>query len=514
MESGTLKQVEANLWLHGKILEHMAEGVCLVRATDGIIVYTSPVTDRMFGYARGELTGQSISITTTMTDYDLRETGQSIAQVLQQRSDWKGEIRSRRKDGTAFWCGVHISLFDHPDFGTVWLALCEDITERKAAEEKLAEQHTLLRTLIDTLPDFIYVKDTQGRYLMSNIANAERLGTTPEQIVGKWDFDFFPADTAEKLYADEQIIIRTGQPILRREDMGTSSDGAPIWMLITKAPLYDQKGNIVGIVGINRDITVNKQVQQQIENARRRAEETSQLKTQFLTTMSHELRTPLNAIIGFSDMLLKGILGEVSDIQKEYIRDILSNGEHLLAIINDVLDISKIESGQFRLNIAPLDPNHLLEHVRRRLQGLAEAKGLAFITFLDPALPPMVTGDALRLRQILINLIGNAIKFTERGEVEVRFEAVEDARWQIVVRDTGIGIPTEAINYLFEEFRQVDNSLERAYEGTGLGLAIVRNLALRMGGTVEVDSAVGSGSTFTVCLPLILHQEERGHHDS
>ncbi len=746
METASLRQVESNLWFQNRILEQMQEGICLSRRSDGGIVYTSPVFDQMFGYGRGELIGKSIASTTAFNEDELNALLAQIGESLQEQGHWKGEIRSVRKDGTRFWCGAYISAFDEAELGTVWLAICEDITERKVAEDdrdrffnlsldllcyigfdgyfkrvnpafektlgfstmdllqspfidyvhpdhqaptleelaalqmgevtvyfevryrrldgsyvwlvwsaypllesgmifavahditerKIAEenlkhsqmqlaeamhiarigswewdirtnkliwsdelqhifgiypaqrvvtykeyldrvlpedrayandivreavqkrtsfdfyhrtrlpngtigtirgrgqvitdennkpikmigtaqdvtrekqaeadlagQHHLLHTLIDTLPDFIYVKDTRGRFIISNIAHAQRLGTTPEQIVGKWDFDFYPAEIAERFYEDEQIILRTGQPILRRESMGVEDDGTPTWLMMTKAPLRDQNGNIVGVVGINHDITASKMVQQEIELARKRAEEANHLKSHFLTTISHELRTPLNAIIGFSDILLKGILGPVSENQREYVRDILSNGEHLLAIINDLLDISKIESGQFELETMPINLSKVIAHIRSRLQGLAEAKGLVFITDLDPALPTSVMGDDLRLEQILTNLIGNAIKFTDKGQVKVTIEKLTGDIWQIAVSDTGIGIPPEAMSYLFDEFRQVDNSLERPYEGTGLGLAIVNKLVKLMGGTVGVSSTVGKGSTFTVQLPLI-----------
>jgi PAS domain S-box-containing protein len=369
--------------------------------------------------------------------------------------------------------------------------------------ESLAEERKLLGTLIDALPDYIYIKDTQHRFLLTNIAHARARGCdTPEELVGKTDFDFFPAALAENFRAEEAEIFRAGVPQLNHEQPSMGYGGGFAWALSNKVPLRNLDGEVIGLVGMTRDITERKRYEQELDESRRRAEEASRLKSEFLATMTHELRTPLSAIIGFSDVLLNNLAGELSASQREYTEIILKNGEHLLALIDTLLDVSKIEAGQLELRNARVNLRALLDNVGHTLQSLFDQKGLQWVTVLDPALPPTLMGDEMRLKQILINLVGNAIKFTSSGQVEVCIMTGEDGWWVIAVHDSGSGIPAAALGYIFEEFRQVDSSTTRRHGGTGLGLTIVKRLTELMGGSVSVESEVGRGSTFTVRLPL------------
>lgn len=251
-------------------------------------------------------------------------------------------------------------------------------------------------------------------------------------------------------------------------------------------------------------VTIN----EELIAARQQAEEATQLKSQFLASMSHELRTPLNVIMGFSQILLAGIAGPMNDVQTERIERILWNAEALLDMINDLLDLSKIESGRLELIKKPFSVKDWLDSIVHQLEGLAHKKDVAFASTLDDDLPPVIVGDPVRLRQIVTNLISNAIKFTDEGDVKVAVKKESDVRWTIIVSDTGIGIPDDAQEYIFEEFRQVDGSLHRKGGGTGLGLSIVKNLVKLMGGVIRVDSATGKGSTFTVQLPLAVEEPD------
>lgn len=231
------------------------------------------------------------------------------------------------------------------------------------------------------------------------------------------------------------------------------------------------------------------------------AKETVRLKSEFMSTMSHELRTPLNAITGFCGIMLEGMGGEIDNEARHMIERVHSNSERLLTLINQVLDIAKIEADRIDLSNEPFAPHDLVERWKAQVQVLAAQKGLTFQTSIDPALPATIYGDSERITQIVTNLLSNAFKFTEQGTVELRLKAGQTT-WQIEVQDTGIGIPPHAQNYIFDEFRQLDGSSTRVYGGTGLGLAIVRKLSLLMGGNVRVASTLGEGSTFTVTLPL------------
>jgi signal transduction histidine kinase len=282
------------------------------------------------------------------------------------------------------------------------------------------------------------------------------------------------------------------------------------------APMYNRSGNLTGRVVTLHDITdfrnanarisaqneVLTRTNQALSEARKRAEDANRLKSEFLATMSHELRTPLNAIIGFSDLMITGIAGEMSPQQKDYVQRVLSNSERLLALINELLDVSKIEAGRMELVTHPLKPADLLHRLHQQLLPLAEKKGLRLETGVDSALPERLLGDEKRLEQIITNLVTNAIRFTDTGHVTARLQQLDEAHWGILVSDTGVGIPPHAQEYIFDEFRQVDGSTQRQHSGTGLGLAVVRKLAQLMDGSVAVTSEVGHGSTFTVRLPI------------
>jgi signal transduction histidine kinase len=244
----------------------------------------------------------------------------------------------------------------------------------------------------------------------------------------------------------------------------------------------------------------------ELSAARKDAEAANRLKSEFLASMSHELRTPLNAIMGFSQVLMAGVAGELTEKQNERIGRIYNSGQTLLNMINDILDISKIEAGRMEIVNRPFVVADWLGEINKQLEGLAQAKSLEFNVKHDPGLPETLVGDETRLKQIATNLISNAIKFTDAGKINVEISKHEDDNWAIIVTDTGIGIPSHALDFIFDEFRQVDGSTQRKHGGTGLGLAIVRKLAMLMGGTVQVDSSPGVGSTFTVMLPLVVEE--------
>ncbi len=235
--------------------------------------------------------------------------------------------------------------------------------------------------------------------------------------------------------------------------------------------------------------------------ARTIAEESVRLKSEFLSTMSHELRTPLNAILGFSGILLEDMGGEIDEDARHMLTRVYSNSERLLTLINEILDLAKIESGRMDLASAPFSPRELAHRWQSQMNVLATQKGLTFHVHTDSKLPEKINGDVERLTQIATNLLSNAFKFTEKGEVRLDVER-QDKNWVIRVSDTGIGIPPHALNYIFDEFRQVDGSSKRVYGGTGLGLAIVRKICMMMDGQVIVKSTLAEGSIFTVILPL------------
>ncbi len=434
--------------------------------------------------------------------------------------------------------------------------LQQEITERKRMEEALAKERNLLRTLIDNLPDHIYVKDIESRFLLFNNAVMHTMGvTTPSELMGKTDFDFYPSELAEQYYANERVVIESGQPLPNREEPNIDREtGARIWFLTTTTPFWDSQGNIVGVLGIARDITERKQmeeelrkhrnhleelvkehtnelstanehlqqeiierkrVEEELQKAKEAAETANQAKSEFLTNMSHELRTPLNAILGYTQILNRE--KNLTEQQRRAIDTIQHSGEHLLDMINDVLDLSKIEAQKLEPEPVAFHLHGFLRNIVDIYQMKAEQKGITFSYECAPDVPTFVVGDKRFLRQILLNLLSNAVKFTEEGQVlfKVLKKSSPDETPLLIpprgenqrgvlrfqIEDTGIGIAPDQLDRIFMPFEQVH---DRRFptEGAGLGLAISQKLARLMNSELYVTSTVGEGSTFWFDLKL------------
>ncbi|MGI6415745.1 MAG: response regulator [Thermoguttaceae bacterium] len=370
--------------------------------------------------------------------------------------------------------------------------------ELNEANQQLSRERFLLDTLLDQSPDYIYFKDTASRFLRVSKALAEYLGfDSPAEAVGKTDFDVFRIDLAECYRKDEERIMATGQTVVDKEEQQTGRAGEPICMSTTKVPLRDELGRIVGTFGISRDITERKKAEVELARAKAEAEAASRAKSDFVANMSHEIRTPMNAIIGMTELVLETPLDHS---QREYLRMVLESSESLLSILNDVLDFSKIEAGKLDLERAPFDLREVVGDTMKSLAFRAHMKGLELACRIDPGVPERLVGDGGRLRQVVVNLVGNAIKFTESGEVvlELSGELLSDqsARLLVSVRDTGIGIPEQRRQGIFNAFEQADLSTTRRFGGSGLGLAISNRLVEMMGGRIWLESTPGEGSTF------------------
>ncbi|MGC1483687.1 MAG: response regulator [Candidatus Acidiferrum sp.] len=382
--------------------------------------------------------------------------------------------------------------------------LQSEVNERMRAEETLSEERKVLRALIDNLPDFIYVKDLECRFVVANLSVARQMGAnTPEELLGKNDFDFYPRELATRFYEDEQRVIRSGLAEINREEAGLDSSGKKIQVLTTQVPLRDKNGRITGLAGIGRDITYLKKAQEEMQSAREAAEAASRAKSEFLANMSHEIRTPLNGVMGMTDLALET---ELTPEQREYLETVKMSGDSLLTVINDILDFSKIEAGKIDLEAIDFNLRDSLESTLKTVALRADEKGLELLCEVAPEVPEVVRGDSSRLRQIIVNLVGNAIKFTDKGEIAVKVEVEAKEGPDIVCRftvaDTGIGISEDKRKLVFEPFSQADSSTTRKYGGTGLGLTISTRLVQMMGGKIWVESELGHGSQFHFTVRL------------
>ncbi len=365
--------------------------------------------------------------------------------------------------------------------------ITRDITEHKRAAEAAAFESYLLRALMDNLPDSIYFKDSASKFTRVNRHLAEFVGLTdPGEAVGKSDCDFFSEELARLSFNDEQEIIRTGVPILGQEEREVWPDGHETWVLTTKMPLRDAEGHVVGTFGMSRDISESKKVER--------------MKSEFVSTVSHELRTPLTSIRGSLGLIAGGVAGEISPQVKAMVDIAYNNSERLVRLINDILDMEKIESGKMVFDMTPAALMPLVEQAIEANQSYAEQQGVKFT--LKQSLPDGIANvDSDRTIQVLTNLLSNAAKFSPQGGTVDVSVVRRGGRIRVSVEDHGPGISEEFSRRIFQKFAQADSSDTRQKGGTGLGLSISKAIVEHFGGELAFETEVGKGTTFYFDLP-------------
>lgn len=396
-----------------------------------------------------------------------------------------------------------IELDSDNEIGQVATAFNEMAARLQQRERQLMTQAEALlasearyRAIIEDQTELICRYTPNGVITFVNEAYCRYFGRSREALLGH-SFILMVPDDDQQLIADQIAALNQERPVADIEHRVILADGEVRWQHWTDRAIFDQWGQPVEFAGVGRDITDRKQAEQALQQAKENAEAASRAKSEFLAVMSHEIRTPMNGILGMAELLQSTPL---DGRQQRFTDLILNSGRALLAILSDILDFSKIESGRLELEISPFDPRELIEEILALLAGRAYEKGLELIGDLPVDLPAAVWADAVRLRQILVNLVSNAIKFTEQGEVVVRLQVLDQSTTQpglrFEVSDTGVGVAPELQEHIFDAFTQADTSTTRRYGGTGLGLAITRRLVELMGGRIGVDSAIGAGARF------------------
>ena len=428
-----------------------------------------------------------------------------------------------RHDGRVVWLAWQ-ALADG-ETGRVY-AVAQDITARVQAEQAVAREHAAaaqaiaesesrLAEMSDHTPAIVYIKDHEGRYLFVNRYFESVFGRRRAELLGRTDREVLPAGVAELFQTSEMQVRQRGVPVECEETLPGGVDGPRVFFSV-KFPLRRADGTMVAVCGISTDITrrrqaeaalveLNESLERRIAERTAAAEEASRAKSEFLARMSHELRTPLNAILGYSELIEEELRDRGEDSFAGDVRRIRAAGKHLLQLINDILDISKIEAGKMLVHVEEFSVGALVDEVLGAVRPTIERNRNALRLELDPA-AGMMRSDSLKVRQCLLNLLSNAGKFTHDGAVtlQVKRQLVNGRAWLLFsVSDTGIGISPEHVGQLFREFYQVDTSSTRRYEGTGLGLVITRRLCHMLGGEIRVVSNPGQGSTFVAELPAV-----------
>jgi PAS domain S-box-containing protein len=487
--------------LYKLLVESVRDYAIFALDPTGHVLTWNPGAERFKGYEANEIIGKHFSVFYTKPDRD-RNWPEVELEVAAREGRFEDEGWRVRKDGSRFWANVVITALRGPQGEVVGFGkVTRDLSDRRAAEERLRQSEERFRLLVENVRDYgLFNLDLDGTVTSWNPGASRISGYTADEIIGRHFSVFYPPEevAAGKPQTELDIVRRDGR--FEEEGWRLRKSGQRYWSGVVITAIYSADGTLIGFGKVTRDLTERRDsAERALADARRvaAAESANRTKSEFLTAMSHELRTPLNAIGGYAELLAMGLGGPVSQDQAEYIERIRRSQQHLLGIINDILNFSRIEAGQVVYDIETVPVAEVAEAVAPMIMPQAESKGIRILQNTKPS--TCVRADRAKLEQVLLNLLSNAVKFTMEGSIEiVSFE--ESGRAGLRVRDTGIGIPADKQASIFEPFVQVGRSLTTPHEGTGLGLAISRDLTRAMGGELTVTSEPGQGTTFSISL--------------
>jgi hypothetical protein len=460
--------------------------------------------ERFKGYQAHEIIGKHFSVFYPEEDRRAHKPERELV-IAAAEGKVEDEGWRVRKDGSRFWANVVITALRSEDGALVGFGkVTRDLTERRNAEEALRASEERFRLMVQNVRDYgIFMLDPEGRIISWNEGASRINGYTEEEVLGRHFSLFYTLEDQHAGKPDDELAIAAREGQLEDEGWRVRKDGTLFWSNVIITALRDESGRLAGFGKVTRDLTERRAAEQKaVEDARRMAEveAASRAKSGFLAALSHELRTPLNAIGGYVDLLLLNLRGPINDEQRSDLERIRRSQQHLLGLINDLLNFSRVEAGRLDYDLRPVPVGEAIDAVC----GMVEAQAAAKPLHLECASGDKhltVYADSLKLEQILLNLVSNAMKFTPPGgRIEVGYRS-SAPMVEITVRDSGVGVPADQLEAIFEPFVQVGRSWSNIQEGAGLGLSISRELARAMGGDLRVESTPGEGSTFTLVLP-------------
>jgi len=476
--------------------------------------YSSEGIRQIYGVAPDSVCEDAAAAFAALHPDDVPRVRETIAESAAQLKQWREEYRVRLADGRERWVLGNAAPERESDGSVLWHGFITDVTERRNATQAIADARTLLQGVLDAATEAaIIATDVWGLITVFNSGAERMLQYAAAEMVGCADPLVLHLES-EVLARSVELAELCGRPIEGLETLTYAAqqggfsirectyvrkDRSRLTVSLSVTAIRNAAGEINGYLSVATDVTERRRARETLLAAKEAAERANRAKSEFLATMSHEIRTPMNGVLGFANLLRDTPLDAE---QRDFVRTIETSGQNLLAIINDILDFSKIEAGAMTLEKIPFDLSDAIEEVVALMSGKAEEKRLELVLSIAPAAPERIVADPGRLKQILVNLIGNAIKFTSLGCVQVEATVIGESELKVSVRDTGIGIPLAAQAALFQKFTQADASTTRRYGGTGLGLAICRQLIDLMGGKIGIDSAPGAGSTFWFTMPI------------
>jgi two-component system sensor histidine kinase/response regulator len=480
-----------------KLIQSSVDGIVAVDEKGNVLLF-SKGAERLWGYTREEVV-RRIHIEELYPPGLARDVNMRLAEPGPNGPgrlvDYETEILN--KQGKRVPVRISGSLFQDEGSLVRSVGYFHDMTREKQIMDQLVESEEKYRSILETIEDGYCEIDLEGNLTFFNKSFCRILGYSEDELMGRNLWEFSDEEEANKAYEGFNKVFTTGVHAKGFEWGMNRKDGSKIYVASSISLIKDPEGEIVGFQGITRDITEHKLRGEALKRAKEEAESANIAKSEFLANMSHEIRTPMNGIIGMTELALGSTLTRE---QREYLQMVKMSADSLLALLNSVLDLAKIESRKIELDEIDFDLRTTVENAVQTVAVKAGEIGLELICRIRPDVPTALVGDPSRLRQILLNLLGNAIKFTHKGDVslDVRIEDEDDSSvlLHFIVSDTGIGIPPDKLDAVFESFQQADGSITREYEGTGLGLTISKELVELMGGGIWVESVLGKGSTF------------------